>query len=397
MTISARDWLNYVQRLSRLNKTAGAKMEAYIERYGTKNTEALIDYANALATHYGEGSAELACQMYDEIASAAGKHLPAAEPADTASYGEVARAIYGTLGSPPTMRDAVSRLVKRTGADTTLKNALRDGAEWAWVPQGDTCAFCLTLASRGWQRASRKALKGGHAQHIHAHCDCSYAIRFDSGTDVAGYDPDKYLKMYENAEGDTPGEKINSMRRAQRERNKEWVNAQQREAYHARKALEADGAKTITLRATRGSVTAEYIKAAKPGSGSIVLGDGYQKDTHPEEVKIAQWLHDNLGGDVTLLREVNEDKVKTPDYLWNEKLWDLKTISSEKAANSAVRHGFAQIQANPGGIILDLGDLDFSEEKLWSVVDKRMGWYDTDGNIDILVLSKGKLVSVRRY
>lgn len=27
-----------------------------------------------------------------------------------------------------------------------LKNALRDGAEFAWVSNGDTCAFCMTLA-----------------------------------------------------------------------------------------------------------------------------------------------------------------------------------------------------------------------------------------------------------
>ena len=45
-----------------------------------------------------------------------------------------------------------------------LKNALRDGAEFAWVPNGDTCAFCMTLASRGWQRASKRAIKNGHAE-----------------------------------------------------------------------------------------------------------------------------------------------------------------------------------------------------------------------------------------
>ena len=102
----------------------------------------------------------------------------------------------------------VSRLVKRAGADTTLKNAVRDGAEWAWVPHGDTCPFCITLASNGWQKASSKVLKGGHADHIHANCDCEFAIRFDHNTTVAGYDPDKYLKQYRDAGGD-----INKMRR----------------------------------------------------------------------------------------------------------------------------------------------------------------------------------------
>ena len=78
-------------------------------------------------------------------------------------------------------------------------------------------------------------------------------------------------------------------------------------------------------------------------------------------------------------------------------MWDLKSVSSEKAANSAVRHGFAQIQSNPGGIILDFGDRECSLDELWAVVDKRMGWYNTNGNVDILVLSKGKLISAKRY
>ena len=99
------------------------------------------------------------------------------------------------------------------------------------MPQGDTCAFCITLASRGWQRASKKAIRKGHAEHIHAHCDCTYAIRFDSRTNVAGYDPDRYLKMYNDADGD-----INAMRRAQYQENKDEINAQKRKAYEARKA-----------------------------------------------------------------------------------------------------------------------------------------------------------------
>ena len=101
------------------------------------------------------------------------------------------------------------------------------------MPHGDTCPFCITLASNGWQPASKKALKGDHAQHIHAHCDCEYAIRFDSRTTVAGYDPDKYLAQYQAAGGD-----INAMRRAQYARDRDAINAQKRAAYAARRLRE---------------------------------------------------------------------------------------------------------------------------------------------------------------
>lgn len=229
MKLTAQTWSEYVARLARLNQRAGQLMADYIAAHGTRDTDALIAYAHALVTKYGEGSAELACQMYDALAAAARAGVPAAEPAEPASYGEIARMVQATKASPPQMQRGVSRLVKRAGADTTLKNALRDGAEFAWIPQGDTCAFCLTLASRGWQKASQAAIKGGHAEHIHANCDCEYAIRFDGASTVAGYDPDEYLRRYRAA-----GSDVNALRRVEYAKNKERINAQKRAAYALR-------------------------------------------------------------------------------------------------------------------------------------------------------------------
>lgn len=231
MQITANAWNEYITRLSRLNQKAGQLMREYIGSHGTESTDDLIAYAYGLVTKYGEGSAELACQMYDALAEAANAGVPAAEPAEPADYGEVARMVNATKNqNPANLPNGVSRLVKRTGADTTLKNAVRDGAEWAWVPHGDTCPFCITLASNGWQKASSKVLKGGHAQHIHANCDCEFAIRFDHNTTVAGYDPEKYLKQYRDAGGD-----INKMRRIDYAARKDAINAQKRAAYAARK------------------------------------------------------------------------------------------------------------------------------------------------------------------
>lgn len=230
MQITTRTWNNYIARLSRLNEAAGQKMREYIRLHGTDDTEALISYAYAVTTRYGEGSAELACQMYDALAEAQGVTLPAAEPAPTATYGEVTGMVKATQDSPANLQSGVSRMVKQAGADTTAHNAIRDGAEWAWVPHGDACPFCRMLASNGWQKASKNLLKKGHAQHIHANCDCEFAIRFDHRTTVAGYDPEKYLAQYNAAGGD-----INAMRRIDYAARKDAINAQKRSAYAARK------------------------------------------------------------------------------------------------------------------------------------------------------------------
>lgn len=233
MQITARTWNEYIARLSKLNEKAGQLMQEYVAAHGTEDGPALIAYAHALVTKYGEGSAELACQMYDALAEASKANVPAAEPVATAEYGEVARMVNATKRqNPANLPNGVRRLVKRAGADTTLHNAIRDGAEWAWVPHGDTCPFCIMLASNGWQKASAKLLKGGHAEHIHANCDCEFAVRFDGSTTVAGYDPEKYLRQYRAA-----GSDVNAMRRIDYAAHRERINAQKRAAYAARKAL----------------------------------------------------------------------------------------------------------------------------------------------------------------
>ena len=241
LTVSARDWDAYIKRLAALNEAAAEKMREYVRENGFGDMNALIDYAYALVTRYGEGSAALSAAMYDAVAEMSGKLFDPAVPAETADYQTVARTVQGVAKasqSPDAMGSAVGRMVKQAGADTTLQNALRDGAEFAWVPHGDTCAFCITLASRGWQRASQKAVKGGHAEHIHNNCDCTYAIRFDGKGGVAGYDPEKYRAMYDAAEGDTSQEKINAMRRAQYAEDKDEINARKRAAYAERKERE---------------------------------------------------------------------------------------------------------------------------------------------------------------
>ena len=241
MQITARTWNEYITRLSRLNEKAGQLMQEYVAAHGTEDGPALIAYAHALVTKYGEGSAELACQMYDALAEASKANLPAAEPAATAEYGEVARMVNATKRqNPANLPNGVRRLVKRAGADTTLHNAIRDGAEWAWVPHGDTCPFCIMLASNGWQKASAKLLKGGHAEHIHANCDCEFAVRFDGSTSVAGYDPEKYLRQYRAA-----GSDVNAMRRIDYAAHRERINAQKRAAYAARTAYTNQAASAI--------------------------------------------------------------------------------------------------------------------------------------------------------
>lgn len=248
MTISAKDWTAFVDRLSQVSQRAALELRRWVNAqggYAAMERQVLIDYVYALATKYGEGSSALAAAWYDALAEAAGKYLPAAEVSATASYGEVAKAVNGVLKQSQNVEllaGAVERLVKMPGVDTTLRNAIRDGAEVAWIPHGDTCAFCIALASRGWQRAGRNTLRNGHAEHIHANCDCTYAVRFDSSTEVAGYDPDRYRQIYDDAAGNSSAAKINAMRREFYAENRAEIREQQNSAYAKRVELNSSAA-----------------------------------------------------------------------------------------------------------------------------------------------------------
>lgn len=253
-TMPLDTWVKYKNLLAKISNEAANEFRDAVFNVNGKfggvglggiDREELIEYAYSLVTKYSEASCEAACIFYDELAELSGMVLPPAVPAETANISTVAKAVNFSKNEE-LVSSALGRLVKQAGQDTTLQNALRDGAEFAWIPSGDTCAFCIALASRGWQTASKGAIKNGHAEHIHGNCDCAYAVRFNSKTNYAGYDPDKYLDMYNSSSG-TPAQKINAMRRKAYAENKEEINAQKREAYAKRKELNSSEAEEIDV------------------------------------------------------------------------------------------------------------------------------------------------------
>lgn len=273
MIITNKMWDRYIKVLKRIDeKTADLMSKKVVELRrdgisGEEGARVLIEYAYALATKYGEASAEAACEMYDAIALLSNAKVRPAVPAKTASYAEAAQAVNGTLmisENEEMVGAAVGRLAKMAGADTVLQNAKRDSAQFAWIPVGDTCAYCITMAGEGWQPAYRAP--SGHAPHIHANCDCTYAVRFNPDTEYQDYNPDKYKEMYDDAPLDkwnTPDgkppegheyaeknnsrNKINAMRREFYAENKAKINAQKRSAYAKRKELESSEAEEINV------------------------------------------------------------------------------------------------------------------------------------------------------
>lgn len=256
---SRKSWDRFLKAFDKIDSTVKQK---FIGRYGLfredlneQTIQELVDYAYSLSAKYGEAAAALAAEMYDDAAIASGMALAPADPAAVATYHEVNSALRSALECSQNaeyLGATVSRLTKRAAADTTLQNARRDNAQLAWVSRGDTCAYCIALASRGWSWATNEKTVGTHAAHIHGNCDCMYAVRFDNRSTVAGYSPEQYKKMYDNApleEGQAPTSKnkINAMRRQFYKKNKDEINAQKRDAYEKRKEIESSKAEEADI------------------------------------------------------------------------------------------------------------------------------------------------------
>lgn len=179
-------------------------------------------------------------------------------------------------------------------------------------------------------------------------------------------------------------------KKAQNVWTKEWKDIEKRKEVGLEKEHE------LTLKKGT-NVTTEYEHKKSPGQGKIIYDSGYDMQSHPEEIAAAEWIHTTLGGDIKLLTEATADGIKMPDYIWNNKYWELKSTTTEKSANSAIRKGLTQIADNPGGIMLNYAN-DVDMQKVIDVIEKRINVSkDSSISLDIMVVVKKKLKIAIRY
>lgn len=146
-------------------------------------------------------------------------------------------------------------------------------------------------------------------------------------------------------------------------------------------------------------VTKKYIDSAKPRMGKVRYENGYRIKGHKTEIEVANQLRDQFGGKFVLLKEANAQGIKTPDYLWRGKQWELKSISTAKAADMAIRKATKQIAKTPGGVVLQCTG-SINTDELIRIVDDRAvrSVVSTGFGFNVIALEKnGSLLFARRY
>ena len=122
------------------------------------------------------------------------------------------------------------------------------------------------------------------------------------------------------------------------------------------------------------NVTAEYLKDATPGKGSLVKEPGYNDKNHEEENAFAKWLHDIFGGDIIQNKDSKTSGKHDADFWWRENLWELKTISSSKynTFDQHVRDANKQIAVQRGGFLIDISKGKLSINDAAELIERSM-------------------------
>lgn len=168
--------------------------------------DALLAFLPALVAEGGKVASVLAADWYSEVGKGRPSIAPVVEPARVQSK---IRYVAAHLWTPTPanvlgpLRTATDKYTKEPGRATIERSATRNRQRWARVPTGaKTCAFCLTLASRGAVYLSKDAAKykgGGSSNKYHGDCDC-VPTPLNSWDDYPeGYDPEEYYRIYDVA------------------------------------------------------------------------------------------------------------------------------------------------------------------------------------------------------
>lgn len=207
---------SYAQ-IQSFNAVADQLKEAAIDEFMSDldddmTRDEVVELAVRVAEKYSYLGCELGAQWYDLCSELAGVDVDPAELAEVdpdeleiRAQAAFDRASDGSLISDALnyyLQNQIENSIRRTGSANLNRDYERGmaGGKWARVPVGETCAWCLMLASQGAWYLSEETAKGIDPDHYHDGCDCVAVYHADPES-IAGYaELTRYKEMYYDAE-----------------------------------------------------------------------------------------------------------------------------------------------------------------------------------------------------
>lgn len=259
------------------------------------------------------------------------------------------------------------------------------------------CDWCKSLAGT----YDYEKVKGGHdVWRRHLDCHCVIEVVSSKGTErVNNYRPSgRRDEAALEARRSAPA--VEMPTRAEIEARKNIEGLSLRYVVDAKTGLphrSVEIGKNIT------DATGEYLLNATPGAGQIVEQEENEiyaafKTSDKDELAAAEWLKKNFGGDILLRGECKERGKKSADFQWKGKLWDLKspTGSSKGTIAAQVRAVKHQIEANAGGLILDISKCPLDVETIKKDLERELN-RRIDFPMDVIIKRGDEIVCVLKY
>lgn len=202
--------------------------------------------------------------------------------------------------------------------------------------------------------------------------------------------------------GSLKGDSIPKGNRAARDKKGKYIRVPADMKYEDWKNIFVDKKKGLTewrlnrLNTKLIDVTKEYSEKSIPGKGKIIYSNEAFLNNHKNEWQNALFLLNKFGGNIQMLTEINKNQVMTPDYIWHGNFWDLKILQSEKAVDSAIRHGLKQIESNPGGLLLQYVSENVDIDLLLKKINYRL-CRSSKTSVDIIVYKENSFIYILRY
>ena len=193
--------------------------------------EQLRNVITEIVDYFGLAASELGAQWYEycRTLGVGGDYSAIVEPPNTALVKAAANKQIDKLFDGSADEGKVVSLLHDVVADQVSRQARDTIVRYARVPVGDTCAFCIMLASRGFVYTSKKAATLTSAgEKYHDNCNC-VAVPFHKADTIPGYTDElrKYEQMYFDADnlrrsGEMPDELNERIKEAKKIHNEKY-------------------------------------------------------------------------------------------------------------------------------------------------------------------------------
>lgn len=141
-----------------------------------------------------------------------------------------------------------------------------------------------------------------------------------------------------------------------------------------------------------------FFNEATPYKGNIDYEKGTILKNKQSEIVVANILHNSLGGDILIRKESKIDGIKTPDYRWLETDWELKSPEGIGGVDGLIRKGIKQIRNNPGGIILDFSNNDYSLADVLEMISYRVSRSGSNSMpLNIMIIDNNKIRKILEF